>query len=79
MVQGYNAFGLKIFREIVAGGTDENVFISPVSVSMALGMTLNGAEGTTEEAMKSTLEFTGLTMEEIDASYRGLIDLLGRS
>jgi serine protease inhibitor len=76
VVQAYNAFGLDLFREIVANGTDENVFISPTSISMALGMTLNGAQGTTEEAMKSTLEFTGLTMEEIDASYRGLIDLL---
>jgi serine protease inhibitor len=76
VVQAYNAFGLKIFREIVATGTDENVFISPASVSMALGMTLNGAEGATEEAMKSTLEFAGLTMEEINSSYRGLIDLL---
>lgn len=76
VVEGYNAFGLKLFREIAAGSADDNIFISPTSVSMALGMTLNGARGATEDAMKSTLEFTGLTMEEIDASYRSLIDLL---
>jgi serpin B len=76
LVQSYNAFGLKLFREIVRGTENQNVFISPVSVSMALGMTLNGAAGATEEAMKSTLEFSGMTMEQIDQCYRSLIELL---
>jgi serine protease inhibitor len=43
---------------------------------MALGMTLNGADGTTLEAMEQTLEMSGLTQEEINQSYRHLIDLL---
>jgi serine protease inhibitor len=76
VVQAYNAFGLDLFRETVAGGKNENIFISPVSVSMALGMTLNGAAGTTEQAMKSTLAFGSMTIEEIDESYQGLIQLL---
>lgn len=76
MVQAYNAFGLRLFREIVRDAGEDNVFISPVSVSMALGMTLNGAAGSTEEAMKSTLEFTGMTTAEIDQCYQSLIELL---
>ena len=36
-------FGLKLFREIVRQEPDQNIFISPLSVSMALGMTANGA------------------------------------
>jgi serpin B len=43
---------------------------------MALGMTLNGAGGTTRQAMEETLELHGLTPEEINESYRHLIDLL---
>jgi serpin B len=43
---------------------------------MALGMTLNGAAGETEEAMKTTLEFGGMDIEEIDECYRSVIDLL---
>jgi len=77
VVDAYNAFGLSLFREIVAGEKPDNVFISPLSVSMALGMTANGAAGLTLEAMLNTLEFSGLEMQEVNESYRGLIDLLG--
>jgi serpin B len=77
LVSSYNAFGLEIFRQLVrAAPPDTNIFISPLSISMALGMTLNGAAGTTEEAMKTTLEFGGMDIEEIDACYRSVIDLL---
>jgi serpin B len=78
LVSADNAFGLKLFREILKDRQDTNVFISPLSVSMALGMTYNGADGTTREAMQQTLELNGLTLEEINQSYQSLIDLLTR-
>ena len=53
-----------------------NIFISPLSVSMALGMTLNGADGKTATAMKNTLALQGLAMPEINESYASLIKLL---
>jgi serpin B len=37
---------------------------------------MNGADGTTFEAMRSTLRFEGLTRTEINTSYRDLIALL---
>ena len=40
-------FGLKLFREVVRQDADKNIFISPLSVSMALGMTANGAANST--------------------------------
>jgi len=77
VVDSDNAFGLNLFREIAATAeSDDNIFISPLSVSMALGMTANGAAGTTLEAMMNTLGFSGLSMHEMDSSYRSLIDLL---
>jgi serpin B len=76
LIESDNKFGLKLFRQINVTQTDSNVFISPLSISMALSMTLNGADGTTREAMDQTLELTGLTLEEINQSYRHLIDLL---
>jgi serine protease inhibitor len=76
LIESDNEFGLKLFRQISAAQGDSNVFISPLSVSMALGMTLNGADGTTQEAMAQTLELSELTQEEINQSYRHLIDLL---
>jgi serpin B len=76
LVQSGNDFGLKLFREVVKTEKDKNVFLSPLSVSMALGMTLNGANGSTKEAMEQTLELAGLTTEEINQSYKSLIELL---
>jgi serpin B len=77
LVSAYNTFGLKIFQELVRDASpDSNVFISPLSISMALGMTLNGAAGATEEAMKTTLEFGDMDIEEINQCYRSVIDLL---
>jgi len=71
-----NLFGLKLFAAVSEAEGHKNVFISPLSVSMAMGMTLNGADGETYTAMKETLELNGLTEEEINRSYQSLIDLL---
>lgn len=76
VVSSDNRFGLKLFRALNADAPEENLFISPLSVSMALGMTLNGANGETRQAMEETLELAGLTEEQINAAYRSLIDLL---
>lgn len=77
LINSNNKFGLKLFREVIEQeNADTNVFISPLSVAMALGMTYNGANGTTEEAMRTTLEFGNLTIQEINESYQSLIELL---
>jgi len=76
LVRTSNQFGLHLLRTVNQTEQDKNVFISPLSVAMALGMTLNGASGTTEEAMRSTLGFSGMTQEEINASYHNVLELL---
>lgn len=76
LVNSGNKFGFKLFREIMTRERGKNVFISPLGASMALGMTYNGANGSTREAMASTLELTGLTVQEANESYQHLIDAL---
>lgn len=76
LVESDNKFGLKLFKEINKVEKDSNVFISPLSVSMALGMTYNGAAGETREAMHNTLEFGDLSIEEVNECYRQMIDSL---
>jgi serine protease inhibitor len=76
LVESDNQFGLKLFKEIIKEEKDKNVFISPLSVSMALGMTYNGANGETQEAMQKTLGLDGLTIQEVNESYKNLIELL---
>ncbi len=76
LIASDNSFGIKLFSAVSAAEGATNIFISPLSVSMALGMTLNGAAGETYTAMHETLELAGLTEEEINQAYRSLIDLL---
>ena len=76
LIEADNAFAFKLFREVNESAGDSNVFISPLSVAMALGMTYNGAAGSTLEAMQHTLGLEGMTIDEVNQSYRDLIDLL---
>jgi serine protease inhibitor len=71
-----NAFGFDLLKEVTAETPDRTVFLSPFSASMALGMTLNGAAGPTWEAMRDALRFQGLEEDEINAAYRGLLELI---
>ena len=76
VVQTDNAFGLNLFRAMIEEESAENILISPLSISMALGMTLNGASGQTYEDMVATLEKAGLAEYEINQTYSYLIDLV---
>ncbi|MBN2481985.1 MAG: serpin family protein [Bacteroidales bacterium] len=72
-----NAFGLELFQKVLAGDADaKNVFVSPTSVAMALAMTYNGADGETRTAMEHALKKNGFTVEEINTSYKSLIEAL---
>ncbi len=75
-IRASNAFGFDLLEEVVAEDRSSSVFISPFSASMALGMTMNGADGATFDAMRQTLRFGDLSEDEINESYRGLLDLL---
>jgi serpin B len=50
--------------------------ISPLSISYALSMTMNGANGDTRDSILKALRLTGLTPEEINGSYKKLTDAL---
>ena len=77
VLQSSNLFGFKLFNDIEeATPAGDNIFISPLSASFALGMVWNGAVGETRKAMASTLEFADLTDEEINLSYRSLMSIL---
>lgn len=76
VVAADHRFGMNLFRALSEEDEQENVFISPLSVSMALGMTMNGADGETYDAMQTTLELNGLSEEDINESYQTLIELL---
>ena len=76
IIEADHAFGFELFREIYRVSEEENIMISPMSISYALGMTYNGAAGTTLDAFNDVLHFGGLTNQEVNESYKDLMDQL---
>jgi len=69
LVNSNNGFGFNLFETILAEEeSTKNLMVSPLSVSQALSMTLNGARENTFEQMKQTLSFNSLTLDEINKS-----------
>lgn len=76
LIVGSNAFAFDLLRQVNTSDHAGNVFVSPLSASMALGMTLNGADGSTYTAMHSTLRLGDLARTEVNEGYKSLIALL---
>jgi serpin B len=78
LVKSDNSFSFNLFSKIPED-RQHNVMISPLSVSLALSMTLNGADGTTKTAMQNVLGFESLTQDEINQIYLDLISALKKA
>lgn len=76
LVSSADKFGLKLFNKVNEFDRDKNILISPLSVSFALGMTLNGANTTTYDSMRTTLELPDISQAQINEAYKSLIELL---
>jgi serine protease inhibitor len=76
LIEAGNDFAFRFLDQVYGEDTVSNLFLSPLSASMALGMTLNGAAGETFDEMRSTLGFATGSLEQINQGYRDLIDLL---
>jgi serine protease inhibitor len=71
------SFGLALFRTVNARtARDSNLALSPVSASLALGMLMNGAEGTTLDQVRATLGFGTTQLADVNTAYKALIPLL---
>ena len=75
-VRAVDKFWLNMFKAADEADRDRNVFISPLSISLALGMTLNGAAGETFDSIKTALSLEGLSETEVNQAARGLLALL---
>ncbi len=69
-------FGFKLLQDLRERDPGGNIFISPLSISIALTMTYNGAVGETERAMAEVLEIDGLDLSTINQSNKALRDSL---
>ncbi len=72
-----NDFGVSLFGKIADDKRSDNVIISPLSASAALTMLMNGSDGNTSLQISEMLGYnTGVSVDEINQSYRSLTDQL---
>jgi serpin B len=76
VVAANTKFGLKLFSEVLKQDSGKNVFVSPSSVAIALSMTYNGANGSTQEAMAKALELQGMNLQQINSGNAAIKALL---
>lgn len=75
LIEGSNLFGLDLFREVLDKEEETaNVFISPLSIHLALSMTWNGSDGTTRQQMMEVMGYPDISDLAVNESIRKLID-----
>ena len=75
IISADNSFGISLVRTLNRDQTGKNVIVSPLSISMAFGMVLNGANGSTKTAIQNTLGFQGFSEQDVNQSYRNILDI----
>ncbi len=79
MVRADQQFAFDFFANLFdeeAFTEDKNFMVSPLSLSMALAMTMNGAAGETDRVMKKTLQMDDYSKTEINSYYKKLKEAL---
>lgn len=76
VVEAGNSFTFDLLRLLAKAEPEANLFLSPISASMVIGMAMNGADGETRAEMEQAVGLARLELDEVNQAYRGLIDLL---
>lgn len=76
LVDGSGAFGFELMKLITDSHSGKNHFISPISISLAYGMLLNGADRETFVQISEVLGIDELDRNEINEAAYNLITLM---
>lgn len=76
LVTSENTFAFDIFNKTINPAVDENSIISPLSVSYALSMTVNGAANATRDSILKALRVSDISIDDLNSSYKDLTTAL---
>ena len=69
-----NQFALNSWRQTLQiEPAETNILISPLSISLALDMTYNGAAGATADSMAAALQLSGIPLSELNAVSHAIL------
>ena len=72
MGEAITDFTLQLYRKLCNGDVDENMFLSPYSVSAALMLTMLGCSGQTESQLRHGLCLGGLSTDNVHDAFKHL-------
>ncbi len=72
MVDANNEFSLSFYNQLNTHVGQNNMMVSPLSLTQAMAMLTNGADGNTKAELLKVLGFDGYSLEEINAYYMNL-------
>lgn len=72
LTQSNTEFSFKLFSTLVQNSKNQNVFISPTSIILALSLLYNGASDQTQQEMAKALGFENLSLETINQENQKL-------
>lgn len=67
VVNANSEFAFNIFRNVYETDDEGNLFLCPASISTALAMVMNGADGNTLAEMQEVLRFKGIDTAEVNS------------
>lgn len=76
LTRSINDFAFDLIRQATRQSSSENIFISPLSVNLAMSLMLNGSAESTQQKIYDALDFKVLTSLEINKAYSELIPFL---
>ena len=73
VVKANNDLGMKMFSKLAAGEKGKNMMISPLSISITMAMSTNGATDENLEEMKEVLGFGEMELGNVNEQFKHLI------
>ncbi|HGE69682.1 TPA: serpin family protein [Candidatus Poribacteria bacterium] len=74
IISANNNFGFNLFKNLIKKSPNNNIFISPISINLALELAYNGANGETQKAMAKVLGLEGIDLDTVNQSNSVLIN-----
>jgi len=76
LVRSVNNFAFDLVRQTTRQSSAQNVFLSPLSINIAMSLMLNGSAESTRDQLYQSLDFEVLSPLEINKAYSELIPFL---
>lgn len=76
-IDAQNSFGFNLFQQLAAED-DDNIFLSPTSVFVALAMLYNGADGVTKDEIAEVLQIETIDLAELNTASANLLNVLNQ-